>query len=342
MNIPGTSLDNFHATASARRTDELARAYVDAVSAGDVAALYTVLARTFLSYSCVGVRSRTATKKYYDDLRKSFSDLYFQVHENVGVLVENDLVAFRAIVTGVHAGDYAGVPATGKQIQTSVSHFFRLRGDQFVEHWQVMDTYRILVKIGRLPGVAAGFQRMLGVPDPLRACSWNALVPISTRHARGGGSRERSYGPSAVESTSMGRSRRATRATSIRWPRITCKIPAGRPTVGQSSATPGPSGEARCRMGWPSRPMWWPRTIESGRSACGTEPSPPVGNPWISAPQISCGSRMMSRPSTGTPSTTSACTRRSACSRRTSEAPHLYPSTDKDRSPTDVANCAVR
>jgi predicted ester cyclase len=81
--------------------------------------------------------------------------LYFQVHENVGVLVENDLVALRTIVTGVHTGDYADVPATGRQIQTSVSHFFRLRDDQFVEHWQVMDTYRILVKIGRIPGLAS-------------------------------------------------------------------------------------------------------------------------------------------------------------------------------------------
>jgi hypothetical protein len=48
--------------------------------------------------------------------------LHFQVHENIGVLVENDLVALRTIVTGVHTGDYADVPATGRQIQTSVSH----------------------------------------------------------------------------------------------------------------------------------------------------------------------------------------------------------------------------
>jgi predicted ester cyclase len=165
MSIQGTSLDNFHPTARAQRADELARVYVDAVNAGDDAALDSVLARTFLSYSREGVRSRTATKKYYADLRNSFSELHFQVHENIGVLVENDLVALRTIVTGVHTGDYADVPAAGRQIQTSVSHFFRLRDDQFVEHWQVMDTYRILVKIGRIPGVGATFQQMLGVPE---------------------------------------------------------------------------------------------------------------------------------------------------------------------------------
>ena len=165
MTIPHTSLDNFHATATAQRFDALARAYFRAVNEADDAALDTVLARTFLWYSYDGVRSRTATKKYYASLRNSFSDLRLQVHENIGVLVENDLVALRTIITGMHSGDYAGVAATGRQVQTSASHFFRVRGDQFVEHWQVMDTYRILVKIGRIPGVGATFQQMLGVPE---------------------------------------------------------------------------------------------------------------------------------------------------------------------------------
>jgi predicted ester cyclase len=156
---------SFHATKSAERADELARAYVDAVNAADDAALDTVLARTFLSYAHDGVRSRTATKKYYESLRNSFSDLQLEVHENIGVLVENDMVALRTIITGTHTGDYAGVTATGRQIQTSASHFFRVRDDQLVEHWQVLDTYRIMVKIGRIPGVGATFQQMLGVPQ---------------------------------------------------------------------------------------------------------------------------------------------------------------------------------
>jgi len=165
MTLADTSLDNFHETATAQRSDELARAYVHAINAADDAALDTVLARTFLSYAYDGVRSRTATKKYYESLRNSFSDLQLQVHENIGVLAENDMVALRTIITGTHTGDYTGVTATGRQIQTSASHFFRVRDDQLVEQWQVLDTYRILVKIGRIPGVGGTFQQMLGVPQ---------------------------------------------------------------------------------------------------------------------------------------------------------------------------------
>jgi len=160
-----TSLDGFHATRSAQRADELVRSYFDAVNVEDPARINELLARSFLSYDVDGTRSRTALKRYHADLRGSFSDLRFVVHENVGVLVEGDLVALRTIITGTHVGEHARVEATGNAIQTSASHVFRVRDDQIVEHWTVLDTYRILVAIGAIPGLASVFQQLLGVPE---------------------------------------------------------------------------------------------------------------------------------------------------------------------------------
>jgi predicted ester cyclase len=160
-----TSLEDFHATRTAQRADELVRGYFDAVNHQDPARIDEVLARSFLSYDVNGRRGRTALKRYHAALRGSFSDIRFGVHENVGVLVEGDLVALRTIITGTHTGEYAGVAATGRAIQTSASHVFRVRDDQIVEHWPVFDTYRILVVIGAIPGVASVFQQLLGVPE---------------------------------------------------------------------------------------------------------------------------------------------------------------------------------
>lgn len=165
MTVAHTSLDDFHETAAAQRSDKLVRAYVRAINTADEDTFDTVLARGFLSYSLDGVRSRTAVKKYYRRLRNAFADILFIVHENVGVLVENDMVAVRTIITGTHSGEYAGVAASGREIQTSASHFFRVRDDRLVEHWQVVDTYRILTRIGAIPGVGAQFQKMLEVPE---------------------------------------------------------------------------------------------------------------------------------------------------------------------------------
>jgi predicted SnoaL-like aldol condensation-catalyzing enzyme len=94
-----TSLDGFHARATAQRADELARAFFAAVSAGDHERIDAVAARSFLSYDTHGTRSRTGFKQYVSGLRRSFSGLRFEVHENVGVLAEGDLVALRTIVT---------------------------------------------------------------------------------------------------------------------------------------------------------------------------------------------------------------------------------------------------
>jgi predicted ester cyclase len=168
-----TSLDGFHATTEAQRADELARSLFDAVNAADELRTDSILARAFQSYDLHGTRSRTGFKRYLAGLRSSFSGLRFDVHENIGVLVEGDLVALRTVITGTHTGDYAGVAATGKVIQTSASHILRLRGDEIVEHWPVLDTYRIMAAIGGIPGVASVFQRdVLGVeesPDGLFA-----------------------------------------------------------------------------------------------------------------------------------------------------------------------------
>jgi predicted ester cyclase len=161
-----TSVDGFHATSTAQRADELVRAFFDAVNVDERARIDELVDRGFLSYDLQGTRSRTGLKRYYSDLRRSFSELRFEVHENVGALVEGDLVALRTIITGTHTGVYSGVAATGNRIQTSASHIFRVRDDRLVEHWPVVDTYRILVAIGAIPGVASVFQRdVLGVEE---------------------------------------------------------------------------------------------------------------------------------------------------------------------------------
>jgi predicted ester cyclase len=160
-----TSLDGFHARATAQRADELVRAFFAAVNGNDQARIDAAAARSFLSYDTHGTRTRNGLKLYLSDLRRSFSGLRFEVHENVGVLVEGDLVALRTIITGTHTGDYAGVAPTGASFQTSASHFFRVRDDQIVEHWPVVDTYRILVAIGAIPPAANTFQQILGVEE---------------------------------------------------------------------------------------------------------------------------------------------------------------------------------
>jgi len=110
-----TSLDGFHATPTAQRADELARAFFDAVNADDPARTDAVLARSFLSYDVHGTRSRTGLRRYHSDLRRSFPDLRFQVHENITTL-----------------------------------DFFRIQDGLIAEHWESVDWVRAYQSFGLL------------------------------------------------------------------------------------------------------------------------------------------------------------------------------------------------
>ena len=80
-----TSLDGFHATPSAQRSDELVRAFFAAVNGDDYERIDAAAARSFLSYDLHGTRSRTGFKRYVSDLHQSFSGLRFEVHESTQV-----------------------------------------------------------------------------------------------------------------------------------------------------------------------------------------------------------------------------------------------------------------
>ena len=280
-NTPRTSLDGFHTSETAQRSDELARTFISAISAQDVTSIDRVLGRNFQSYGRDRLRSRTGLKQYFGDLHQSFSDLSFEVHENVGVLVENDLVALRTIITGTHTGDYLGVAATGKTIQTSVSHILRIRDDHIIEHWPVMDTYRILVKIGAIPGVGANFQQLLGVPAAEDGIFVERLgTPFDAPRTGRTISRD--------ESRAVGRrlydgAITTGIATDVDTLADTYRQNTGwTPDGSDYLARHGRSAGAPCPMGSPCRPTSWPRMIESLPSLFGTALSPRAARPSTS------------------------------------------------------------
>jgi predicted SnoaL-like aldol condensation-catalyzing enzyme len=224
------------------------------------------------------------------------------VHENVGVVVEGDLVALRTIITGTHTGDYAAVAPTGSAIQTSASHIFRVRDDQVVEHWPVLDTYRMMPAIGAIPGVASVFQEQIlrvppspgGLfPERLGTEFGRAVVrPITREESRAVVARLYD----GVISTGRGEDVDMLAEDYIQnsgW------TPDGRAAFASALVTSrgaSPTG-APCRHGWSSK------TTGSPHEACGTAPSPKAAERRTSRHSISSASRRDLLPSTEKPPT---------------------------------------
>lgn len=86
-----------------------------------------------------------------------FSDLRWEVHE---AIAQDDLVVGHTTMFGRNTGPLTkyspdgnlvmDVPATGKQVATAQTHWYRLLDGLIVEHWATRDDLSLLRQLGLL------------------------------------------------------------------------------------------------------------------------------------------------------------------------------------------------
>src|SRR5262245_27571194 len=55
--------------------------------------------------------------------------------EQIALIADGDRVAYQALFTGTHSGEFLGIPASGKRITIPVLEVWRIADDKIVEHW---------------------------------------------------------------------------------------------------------------------------------------------------------------------------------------------------------------
>jgi predicted ester cyclase len=73
-------------------------------------------------------------------------------HEITMQVAEGDLVVSRIVGLGVHEGEFLGIPATNREVETEGIVIHRVRDGKIVEYWSVVDVARVLQQVGALPG----------------------------------------------------------------------------------------------------------------------------------------------------------------------------------------------
>jgi steroid delta-isomerase-like uncharacterized protein len=86
--------------------------------------------------------------------RSAFPDFKATIDDMVA---EGDKVVVRMTWTGIHKGEFMGMPPTGKRVSMGVIDIVRFDGDKFVEHWGLMDSSSMMQQLGAVPepGMAA-------------------------------------------------------------------------------------------------------------------------------------------------------------------------------------------
>jgi steroid delta-isomerase-like uncharacterized protein len=75
------------------------------------------------------------------------------------VIAEGDKVVVRLTSHGRHAGDFMGLPASGKEYDISEIHIFRIVNGKVAEHWRDADMLGMLRQLGALPAPAGATPR---------------------------------------------------------------------------------------------------------------------------------------------------------------------------------------
>ena len=69
-------------------------------------------------------------------LNQAFSEQRWEIHD---VLADDDKVVIQCTHSGVHTGDFFGLPATGRRFAYNQMHIVRFDNGKGVEHWAVRD-----------------------------------------------------------------------------------------------------------------------------------------------------------------------------------------------------------
>ena len=124
------------------------RYYQEVLTGRDRGLLARLLDPSFVSHVSGGPDARAgAYAAAVAATHAAFPDLVVTVHDQVA---EEDKVVTRWSATGTHAGDFAGVPATGRLVTVSGIHIHRVRHGRLIEHWEELNLLGVLRQLGVL------------------------------------------------------------------------------------------------------------------------------------------------------------------------------------------------
>ncbi len=77
-------------------------------------------------------------------LWKAFSDIRIDILDQVG---EGDKVSTRKNVSGLHAGEFFGMPATNKRINIEILEIVRVQNGRYAEHWSIWNFQKVMAQV---------------------------------------------------------------------------------------------------------------------------------------------------------------------------------------------------
>lgn len=122
------------------------RAFEEIMTRGNIAAIDEFFASDVTGHDTSGgTFGREEFREGVLDMLSAFSDRQVKIADQV---VAEDKVVTRWQATGVHAGEFNGIPATGRRVSLTGISIDRIAGGRIVESWEVTDDAGLLRQLG--------------------------------------------------------------------------------------------------------------------------------------------------------------------------------------------------
>jgi len=99
------------------------------------------------------LEGRIEIERIYRVWFTAFPDLVFTTED---LLVDENRVALLCRITGSHAGEFFGMPPTGRRIEVSGAFIYRLQDGMIAHERRILDFTGLLVQVGVLRAKPAG------------------------------------------------------------------------------------------------------------------------------------------------------------------------------------------
>ena len=95
---------------------------------------------------------RVGFKDFIRNIHQAFADQLHTVHDQIA---DGDRVFERWTMTATHAGEFMGIPATGRRVTLTGIDISRIEDGRIAEHWTECDMLGLLEQLGAIPAQGA-------------------------------------------------------------------------------------------------------------------------------------------------------------------------------------------
>lgn len=111
----------------------------------DFSQLDQLMREDYIQHNPLVPQGSKGFREFFETWFKAVPDFKYELKK---IVSEGDLVWAYGTYSGTQAGDWLGIPATGKPYTFDAVDIFRVQDGKLAEHWDVLDVYGLFKQLG--------------------------------------------------------------------------------------------------------------------------------------------------------------------------------------------------